>query len=269
MLPSTRATYIKHRTGWAGFGLRKAGLAANPIEGTLQITDEGRKFLATNPSGRLTRAVLMQFQPYRQFLAEMKERASLAVNRASALPSVGVESTIEEQTTPEERIESAFVELHETLITDLRSKLTYVDPFRFEQIVLDLFVVMGYGGSRKEAAEVTQKTGDEGIDGVIKEDRLGLDVIYIQAKRWKHNVGRPEIQSFVGALAGKKASKGIFITTSSFHDNATDYVEGLHNKIILVDGRRLAELMIEHNIGIAAVQPYFIKKIDSDYFEET
>jgi restriction system protein len=268
MLPSTRATYIKHRTGWAAFGLRKAGLATNPVEGTLQITDEGRKFLATNPSGRLTRAVLMQFEPFRQFVAEMKERNTAAAKKAGALLQPASDSTSDEHTTPEERIESAFVELRETLITDLRTKLASVDPFRFEQIVLDLLVKMGYGGSKKEAAAVTQKTGDEGIDGVINEDRLGLDVIYIQAKRWKHNVGRPEIQSFVGALAGKKANKGIFITTSSFHDNATDYAAGLHNKVILVDGRRLAELMIEHGIGVAEEHAYSVKKIDSDYFDE-
>jgi restriction system protein len=268
MLPSTRATYIKHRTGWAAFGLRKAGLATNPIEGTLQITDDGRKFLDTNPSGRLTRSVLMQFEPFKQFTAELKERAATSAKKSGGLPPIAPDSNADEHTTPEERIESAFIELRETLVADLRSKLTSVDPFRFEQIVLDLLVAMGYGGSRKEAAEVTQKTGDEGIDGVIKEDRLGLDVIYIQAKRWKHNVGRPEIQNFVGALAGKKAKKGIFITTSSFHDNATGYAEGLHDKVILVDGRRLAELMIEHNIGMTPGQPYFIKKIDSDYFDE-
>lgn len=116
--------------------------------------------------------------------------------------------------------------------------------------MLDLLVAMGYGGSRKEAAAVTQKTGDEGIDGVTNEDRLGLDVIYLQAKRWKANVGRPEIQNFVGALAGKKASKGVFITTSAFHENARDYAAALHQKVILIDGRRLAELMIEHGIGV-------------------
>lgn len=127
---------------------------------------------------------------------------------------------------------------------------------------------MKYGGSFKEAAEVTQKTADEGIDGVIKQDRLGLDVVYIQAKRWKQNVGRPEIQNFVGALAGKKATKGVFITTSDFNDNALQYAAGLHQKVVLIDGRRLAELMIEHGIGVAPVQTYDVKKIDIDYFEE-
>jgi restriction system protein len=268
MLPSTRATYIKHRTGWAAFGLRKAGLATNPVEGTLVITDEGRKFLATNPSGRLTRPVLMQFEPYRQFVAELKERGTAAAKKIGTLPPIPPESSSDDETTPEERIESAFAELRETLITELRAKLANVDPFRFEQVVLDLLVKMGYGGSRKEAAAVTQKVGDEGIDGVINEDRLGLDVIYIQAKRWKANVGRPEIQSFVGALAGKKANKGIFITTSSFHDNASEYAAGLHNKVILIDGRRLVELMIEHGIGVAEEHAYSVKKIDSDYFDE-
>src|SRR5207253_2026163 len=168
----------------------------------------------------------------------------------------------------EEQIETAFTELRGTLMVDLLAKIATVDPFRFEQIVLDLLLAMGYGGSRDEAAAVTQKTGDEGIDGLINEDRLGLDVIYIQAKRWKANVGRPEIQNFVGALAGKKASKGVFITTSGFHDNAGVYASGLHQKIILIDGRRLAELMIEHGIGVAEEHAYSVKKIDSDYFEE-
>jgi restriction system protein len=265
LLPSTRSTYIKNRTGWAGFHLRKAGLAISPREATLQITEDGRKFLATNPA-KLDRSVLMHLEPFKLFMAEQKKRGlqaakTKALNAAPALPT-------EEQATPEERIEEAFAELRETLVTDLRAKLGGIDPFRFEQVVLDLLVAMGYGGSRREAAGVTQKTGDEGIDGVINEDRLGLDVIYIQAKRWKHNVGRPEIQSFVGALAGKKANKGIFITTSSFHDNATDYAAGLHNKVILVDGRRLAELMIEHGVGVAEEHAYSVKKIDSDYFEE-
>jgi restriction system protein len=267
MLPSTRVTRIKHRAGWAGFGLRKAGLAINPVEGTLQITDEGKKFLATNPSGRMTRAVLMQFEPFRQFRAEVKERGAAAARKIAALPATP-DANLDDETTPEERIESAFAELRERLITDLRAKLANVDPFRFEQIVLDLLVAMGYGGSLKEAAAVTQRVGDEGIDGVINEDRLGLDVLYVQAKRWKHNVGRPEIQNFVGALAGKKANKGIFITTSDFHDNAREYVSGLHNKIILLGGRRLAELMIEHGVGVAEEHAYSIKKIDSDYFEE-
>jgi restriction system protein len=266
LLPSTTSTYIRNRTGWAGFHLRKAGLADLPREATLQITGQGAALLK-NPPLKIDRSFLMQLEPFKQFMLEQKQRG-LAAAKTKASNLMQPAGGAEEDTTPEERIEEAFAELKETLLTDLRAKLAAVDPFRFEQVVLDLLVAMGYGGSRKEAAEVTQKTGDEGIDGVINEDRLGLDVIYIQAKRWKSNVGRPEIQSFVGALAGKKANKGIFITTSSFHENAVEYAAGLHNKVILVDGRRLAELMIEHGIGVAEEHAYSVKKIDSDYFDE-
>ena len=254
-LPKVKATYLRHRVGWAAFSLRRAGLAESPRTGTLQIMDEGRKFLSGNPT-QLRAADLKSFPAYAAFVERMKSDGEI--------PETKIEGTHE---TPEERIEAAFGELRETLIADLRAKLANIDPFHFEQVVLDLLVAMGYGGSRREAAAVTQRIGDEGIDGVINEDRLGLDVIYVQAKRWKANVGRPEIQNFVGALAGKKAAKGIFITTSAFHDNARDYAAGLHQKIILIDGRRLAELMIEHVVGVAEEHAYSVKKIDSDYFE--
>jgi restriction system protein len=256
-LPKVKATYLRHRLGWAGFSLRRAGLAESPRTGALQITDAGRTFLASKPS-QLRAADLKRFPAYAAFVERMKSEAEV--------PETKIESAHE---TPEERIEAAFSDLNQTLVGELLTRLSTVDPFRFERIVLDLLVAMGYGGSFKEAAAVTQKTGDEGIDGVINEDRLGLDVIYIQAKRWKSSIGRPEIQNFVGALAGKKAGKGIFITTSEFHDNARDYETGIHQKIILIDGRRLAELMIEHDIGVAEEHAYSVKKIDSDYFEES
>jgi len=263
-LPKVKATYLRHRLGWAGFSLRRAGLAENPRSGTLQITDEGRKFLASNPT-QLRAADLKAFPAYATFVERMKKNVSR--DREGAVTPDDPDQLPAE--TPEERIGAAFTELNETLVTDLLSQLANVDPFRFERVVLDLLVAMGYGGSFKEAAAVTQKTGDEGIDGVINQDRLGLDVIYIQAKRWKGNVGRPEIQGFVGALAGKKAAKGIFITTSEFHGNAREYAAGLHQKVILIDGRRLAELMIEHGIGVAEEHAYKVKKIDSDYFDES
>ncbi len=267
MLPSTQSTYLRNRLGWAGFHLRRAALAELPREATLLITSTGKEVLK-NPPPKIDRQFLMRFEPFKQFMLEQKQRG-LTAARTKALNVVQPAPLNDEEATPEERIESAFTELRETLISDLRAQLAKVDPFRFEQVVLDLLVAMGYGGSRKEAAAVTQKTGDEGIDGVINEDRLGLDVIYIQAKRWKTNVGRPEIQSFVGALAGKKANKGIFITTSAFHDNANEYAAGVHNKVILIDGRRLAELMIEHGIGVSEEHAYSVKKIDSDYFEDS
>jgi restriction system protein len=263
-LPKVKATYLKHRLGWAGFRLRRAGLADNPKPGILRITEAGRKFLGTNPT-QLKRKDFDQFSDWVSFY----EQTRAARRERQIASATDDEEEKHSDETPEERMLAAFTELNETLVSELLATLATVDPFRFESVVLDLLVKMGYGGSFKEAAAVTQKTGDEGIDGVINEDRLGLDVIYIQAKRWKNNVGRQEIQSFVGALAGKKANKGVFITTSAFNDNAVAYAAGLHQKVILVDGRRLAELMIEHNIGVAEEHAYRVKKIDSDYFDES
>jgi restriction system protein len=165
----------------------------------------------------------------------------------------------------------------EALATDLRQKLALelldrikaMDPFRFQKLVLDLLLAMGYGGSREEAIMETQKSNDEGIDGLINEDRLGLDRIYIQAKRWtKGSVGRPDIQGFVGALAGKHAQKRVFITTSEFAQTAIEFAHSISQRVILIDGQRLADLMIEHNIGVSCAYAYELKRIDSDYFEE-
>ena len=259
LLPSGTQPVLTNRIAWARAHLTMAGLLEKTGRGAFRITQRGKDAMASNPS-TINMRFLFQFPEYEE--ARTKAKTDTAVEPAAHASATEVAS-------PQERIELAFRELNNSLTADLRAKLASIDPFRFEQVVLDLLVKMGYGGSKKEAAQVTQKTGDEGIDGLINQDRLGLDVIYFQAKRWKHNIGRPDIQSFVGALAGKKANKGIFITTSNFHDNATDYAARLHQKIILIDGRRLAELMIEHNIGVAPEQPYIVKKIDSDYFEES
>lgn len=267
LLPSGQSTVIGNRTGWAMSFLTKGGLISKVAPRTYRATDTGRRFLVEHPV--VIKVADLQGIPgwEEAWQTRAKREPSSSAFEVGSLgdkTALGSDST----STPEERMESAFGELRETLVADLLAHLAKTDPFRFEQVVLDLLVAMGYGGSRKEAAAVTQKTGDEGIDGVINEDRLGLDVIYIQAKRWKANVGRPEIQNFVGALAGKKATKGIFITTSSFHENASDYAAGLQQKVILIDGRRLAELMIEHGIGVAQEHAYHIKTIDSDYFDE-
>jgi restriction system protein len=259
LLPSGTQPVFTNRLAWARTHLTMAGLLEKTGKGRFRITQRGKQVMASNPSIVDTR-FLFQFPEY----AEARRRAKTDVPAEPA-----THAATSEAASPQERIELAFRELNNSLTSEVRSKLASIDPFRFEQVVLDLLVKMGYGGSKKEAAQVTQKTGDEGIDGLINEDRLGLDVIYIQAKRWKHNIGRPDIQNFVGALAGKKAAKGIFITTSEFHDNARDYVAGLHQKIILIGGRRLAELMIEHNIGVAEEQAYSVRKIDSDYFDES
>jgi restriction system protein len=152
------------------------------------------------------------------------------------------------------------------LAQDLIEQVLNNTPAFFESLVVELLVKMGYGGSRKEAARAVGRRGDEGIDGIIDEDRLGLDSIYIQAKKWEGNVGRPEIQKFVGALSGKKAKKGIFITTATFSNQARDYVAMIDTKVVLIDGKRLAELMIDHDVGVSPVASYSIKRIDSDYF---
>jgi restriction system protein len=258
LLPSGTQPVLTNRIAWARAHLTMAGLLEKTGKGRFRITQLGKEAMASNPS-TINMRFLFQFPEYAE--ARNKAKTDTAVEPASHASTTEVAS-------PQERIELAFRELNNSLTTELRSKLASIDPFRFEQVVLDLLVKMGYGGSKKEAAQVTQRTADEGIDGLINEDRLGLEVIYIQAKRWKHKVGRPEIQNFVGAIAGKKAGKGIFITTSDFHDNAREYATTLHQKLVLIDGRRLAELMTEHNIGVAPEQPYIIKKIDTDYFEE-
>lgn len=166
-------------------------------------------------------------------------------------------------------MESISASLKQNLAAELRERMHAMEPRRFELLVLDVLVAMGYGGTRAEAAEVGKGSNDGGIDGLINEDRLGLDRIYVQAKRWQNPVGRPEIQNFVGALAGRHAQKGIFITTSEFSTGARDYVKNLPQRVILIDGQRLAELMIEHNIGVARAYAYEIKRVDSDYFEES
>jgi restriction system protein len=261
LLPSGKSTYVRNRTGWAGFHLKKAELVEATKESTLRITDAGRRYLETNPP-KITRAELMKFEPFSSYIVQLRKSAQ---ENGSAVKS---EDQSAEETTPDERIEQADRELRVSLSTELIERMLKMDPFRFEQLVVDLLFAMGYGGSREEAAQVTKKTGDEGIDGVINEDRLGLDVIYVQAKRWQENVGRNEIQSFVGALAGKHAHKGIFITTSGFNQNAIEYARAVPQKVILIDGQRLAELMIEHGIGVTTTRTIALKRIDSDYFEE-
>lgn len=260
MLPSGGQRYIVNRTGWASWYLMQAGLVERPARGMIGMTEEGRRLLASSPASVNNKL--------------LKEKYPLFVERMGKQGSKKTEETTEqsaadeEDRPPDERIEEAFRQVNETLASELLTNMAKMDPFRFEQLVIDLLFAMGYGGSREEAAKVTKKTGDEGIDGVINEDRLGLDIIYLQAKRWQNPVGRKEIQSFVGALAGQQAHKGVFITTSSFVQTAVDYARTISQKVILIDGQRLAELMIEHGIGVTTTRTIALKRIDSDYFEE-
>jgi restriction system protein len=256
-LPSGLQTYVFNRAGWAGWYMQQAGLVEKPKKGHLRITDEGRKLLASNPMV-IDNKVLSS---YPSFVEKMRKASE---DETATEPEALQPSTL----TPTDQIEQAELKLKAQLASDLLDLMGRMDPYRFEQLVVDLLFAMGYGGSRAEAAQVTKRSNDEGIDGIISEDRLGLDVIYVQAKRWQSTVGREPIQSFVGALAGKHANKGVFITTSDFHKNALDYAKGVTHKIILINGQRLAELMIEYGVGVSTVRTIALKRVDSDYFEE-
>lgn len=256
---------VANRAGWAITHLSKGGLIAKVKRGTYRITERGKEFLKTH-SGPVTHQTLKDDIPeYKKAWREAAEQK--AEKRAGEINELE-ETESESTTTPEEAIDRAVTSITTSLRSELMTQLREVDPYRFEQVVLDVLFAMGYGGSRQEAAQVTRKSNDEGIDGVINEDRLGLDVIYVQAKRWQNTVGRKEIQSFVGALAGKQASKGVFITTSDFNANAHEYAQSVSQKVILIDGKRLADLMIEYQIGVSAIRTITLKRLDSDYFDE-
>lgn len=260
LLPSGRQTYIHNRIGWAGSYLQRAGLVDKARRGHLRITDEGRKLLATNPA-TVDNKLLSRYPSFAEWF-----RSDARGSGESG--DVSRPSEAADEQTPTEQIEQAHQRINQSLASELLDLMGRMDPYKFEQLVVDLLFAMGYGGSREEAALVTRKSNDEGIDGIINEDRLGLDVIYIQAKRWQNTVGRTEIQNFVGALVGKHASKGVFITTSDFHRNAIEYARTVQHKVILISGRRLADLMIEHNVGVSTVRTITLKRVDSDYFEE-
>lgn len=260
LLPSGRTPLFYNRVGWARTYLKKAGLVEDPKRGVVRITPDGLKALSGNPQF-IDKKVLLQYPKFRKARDEYRERKKL---RISGHTEVGED----DESTPEEALETSFAELQEGLATELLESIMNCSSDFFERLIIDVLVKMGYGGSHKEAGKATRKSGDQGIDGIIKEDKLGLDIIYLQAKRWEGTVSRPEIQKFAGALQGQRARKGIFITTSQFSKEALDYVKNIDSKIILIDGRQLSELMIEYNVGVNTVATYEIKKIDSDYFIE-
>jgi restriction system protein len=261
LLPSGRAPLFYNRVAWAKTHLAKAGVVASVSRGQMQITDRGLSLLAEHPTG-ISLKTLQRFPEFVKF------RDGPVIGDAEMIPGQIAVSSSEETAPPEEQLEQSHNALVSTLISDVVDLLKSSTPLRFEQIVVDVITSMGYGGSRQEAGKAIGKSGDEGIDGIINEDRLGLDTIYLQAKRWENPVGRPEIQKFVGALAGQQASKGIFITTSAFTKEAEDYARKIPQKVILVNGAQLARLMIEHNVGVSTVATYELKKVDSDYFAE-
>ena len=255
VIPSGNGTYFGGRVSWAMTFLTKAGLISKIEKATYKITPEGEAFLAKFPD-KITIKDLETIEGWQE-----------AWNSSKRYKQLSQEDSAVSSTSPDELIGTAMAVLNDALKVDLLELLKTVDPYFFEQIVIDVLVAMGYGGSRAEAARVTQISNDGGIDGIINEDRLGLDVIYIQAKRYQNNVGRIDVQNFVGALAGHQANKGIFITTSDYHNNAIEYAKSVSQKLILINGERLAELMIEFNVGVSTEKRIEIKRLDSDYFD--
>jgi restriction system protein len=256
LLPSGQQSLFDNRVGWARTYLKKAGLIDAPKRAVSIITFRGIELLNQNP-----KEINLSFLMGSIDLSEIQ----YPKNTNSENSTINEIST----QTPEEILESAYQNLRKSLAQDLLKNVISLPPSFFERLVVDLLVKMGYGGSIKDAGKAIGKSGDEGIDGTIKEDKLGLDIIYIQAKRWQigNTVGRPEIHKFVGALAGQGAKKGIFITTSNFTKEAIEYSPKNETKIVLINGEQLAQLMIDYNIGVSTINTYELKRIDNDYFE--
>jgi restriction system protein len=258
LLPSGSQAVFNNRVGWARTYLKKAGLIETTKRGFFKITKRGLNVLEEKPE-KLDSRFLMKYPEFVEFQkTTKKEKVKKRIH------SNGNSNN----ETPEEIIENAFQKVYKNLALEILQIMKSGSPSFFEKIVVDLLLKMGYGGSKKDAGKAIGKSGDGGIDGIIKEDKLGLDIVYIQAKRWEGVVGRPEIQKFAGALIGNKARKGVFITTSTFSKDAKVYVSHIDSKIILIDGEQLAQYMIDHNVGVSTVSLYEIKKIDYDYFEE-
>lgn len=257
LLPSGQQPIFDNRVGWARTYLKKAGLLGTPKRGFLEITDQGMKVISQAPPD-INVQFLSQFPEFIKFKNTKKQNDN-------SQPDIEEIS----DTTPQEAIEFGYQKIRKELENDLLNRIKSCSADFFERLVVDLLVKMGYGGSRRDAGRAIGKSGDSGIDGIIKEDKLGLDIVYIQAKRWDNTVvGRPEIQKFVGALHGQRARKGVFITTSKFSQEAKEYVSIIDSKIVLIDGQELAQFMIDNHVGVSTVSIYEIKKIDSDYFTD-
>lgn len=254
LLPSGKQSVFTNRIAWAKSHLKQAGLIESPRWGVYLISARGLEFLR-EASGPINIKVLSQFSEYQKFRSGKAAEAGVFEEPPSG-----------DEMTPEEHIEYGYKQIRQKLYIEILERIKKCSPDFFERVVVDLIVAMGYGGSRSDAGRAIGRTGDGGIDGIVKEDRLGLDVIYIQAKRWEGTVGRPEIQKFAGALLGQKAKKGIFVTTSSFTKEAQDFTSLIDTKVILIDGVELAELLVDHEVGVTKGDVYEIKRIDSDYF---
>lgn len=256
LLPSGTQTKYDNRIAWAKSYFVQAKVLEAPRRAYFRITDRGRDLLKKGYD-RIDIKILDQYPEFVEFHT-MKAASSTDNSQQDTL----------HLETPEETLQKAYQNIRSDLAAEILEKIKSNSPQFFERLVVDIMISLGYGGSRADAGKSIGQSGDEGIDGIIKEDRLGLDVIYLQAKRWDGTVGRPEVQKFVGALHGKRAKKGVFITTGRFSDDALRYVESIDPKVILIDGRTLTELMIDHGLGTSTTAKYEIKRIDTDYFTE-
>lgn len=256
-LPSGQQYIIDNRVGWAKTHLTKAGLLKSTRRSYFKITGLGINVLKKNPT-EINMKFLKQFPSYVEFISIRKEKNE---HKEQGLVTSSTQ-------TPQELLEYGYQKIKKDLSEDLLNLIKQSSSRFFEKLVVELLLSMGYGGSLKDAGQAIGRSGDCGIDGIIKEDKLGLDVIYLQAKRWENIVGSKEVRNFVGSLVGQKANKGVFITASGFTKDALEYVKTITHKVILIDGEMLTKLMIENNIGVSKIVSYDIKKIDSDYFEE-
>jgi restriction system protein len=256
-LPSGMQTKFANRLAWAAVYFAKAGVLRRVRRGVFQITDKGRELLAENHQ-RITSKILSRYPEFVEFHKGSGDQSDNPVLNGK-----------EASQTPEEQLVASYEALRQALAAEVLDTVKKSSPAFFEKLVVDLLVAMGYGGSIDDAGKAVGGAGDGGIDGIIKEDRLGLDVVYIQAKRWGNVVGRPVVQAFAGSLEGHRARKGVLITTSGFSQDAFDYVQRIEKKIVLIDGKQLADYMIDFEVGVTKGKAYVVKKMDQDYFEES
>jgi len=258
LLPSGPIKY-KNRISWAQTYLKKAGLLESAGRGKFYITQRGIDVLNEHPD-KIDVNYLERYKEFQEFHGT--DNSSSQNEDDYSLPR-----SIETNLSPEENLYKSYQDVRKGLIEELLQTVKSCSPTFFEKLVIDLLLAMGYGGTYDDAGQAIGKSGDDGIDGIIKEDRLGLDVVYIQAKRWEGPVGRPIVQAFTGSLEGNRARKGVLITTSRFTEEAKEYVKRIEKRIVLIDGKTLAELMIDYNIGVYKKAEYIVKSIDSDYFD--
>ncbi|MGG1218230.1 restriction endonuclease [Priestia endophytica] len=257
VLPSGKQLVYHNRIGWARTYLKKAGLIKSVKRATFVITERGQKLLNDPHITEINKKYLMNYEEFQKFQNEKQDENDDVLDEDD-----------KHDLTPQELLDQGYKEIQQQISDEILERVKGCTPEFFEKLVVELLVAMGYGGSIEDAGKAIGKSGDEGIDGIIKEDVLGLDMIYVQAKRWENVVGRPEIQKFAGSLEGQRARKGVFITTSDFTKGAKEYVNLIEKKIILINGTDLAGYMFKYNIGVSKIAEYILKKVDLDYFEE-